>query len=78
MESTPTPNAVMCATVCRACPSYLLVCDHATRQQVVVHTDQACRFPAGTDVRICYDGAMTASMPPQISAQSIQRLSCRC
>ena len=76
MESTTSTNAVMCATVCQACPSHLLVCDHATHQQVVVHTDQACCFPAGSNIRICYNGAMTASIPPQISAQSIQRISC--
>lgn len=49
----------------------LLVCDHCTRQQVLVHTDEACCFSCGDCVCIHYNGAMTMSVPPQITATCI-------
>ena len=35
----------MRATVCCAECCQLLVCDHETRQEILVHSDQACHFP---------------------------------
>lgn len=50
----------------------LLVLDRETRQRVVVHTPAANRFQPGDLVRIWYNGVMTNSIPPQISAQRIE------
>ncbi|WP_161846005.1 hypothetical protein [Pseudoflavonifractor sp. 524-17] len=58
----------MLATVCQVYSDALLVCDHATHQEVVVNTSQAASFQPGNQVRIQYSGAMTRSIPPQISA----------
>lgn len=52
----------------------LLVLDLETRQQVVVHTPQAWMFRPGEQVMIWYSGAMTNSIPPQITALRIQRI----
>ena len=49
----------------------LLVCDLCACQEVLVHTNNACCFRPGQCVCIEYSGAMTMSIPPQISAQSI-------
>ena len=71
-------NTTMKACVkCRLCDCRLLVCDCATDQEVVVHTDQACCFFPGDLVWIEYSGAMTMSIPPQISAERICRAGCR-
>lgn len=55
----------------------LLVCDAETHQEVVVHTSCACRFRPGDSVCIVYDGTMTMSIPPQISAICIRRATSR-
>ena len=68
----------MCAVVCKVECDSLLVCDQATRQEVLVHTSDACCFHVGDCVCIHYSGAMTMSLPPQISATCIHRLSRRC
>ncbi|WP_186567046.1 hypothetical protein [Lawsonibacter celer] len=49
----------------------LLVLDLNTRQNVLVNTSDARWFSPGDMVRIWYNGAMTNSIPPQISALSI-------
>ena len=54
----------------------LLVWDPASRQEVLVHTTQAFCFRPGEWVRIHYNGVMTASIPPQITATCIDRI-CR-
>ena len=54
----------------------LLVCDCRTRQTVLVHTQRACCFSRGDCVEIEYSGAMTMSLPPQVSALCISRV-CR-
>lgn len=74
----PEGGAIMRATVTRACPCHLLVCDHATSQEVFVHTPDACRFRRGDRVCIGYNGAMTLSLPPQITAYWVRRDNCRC
>lgn len=54
----------------------LLVCDCRTKQEVLVHTDDTCRFYVGETVCITYSGIMTMSIPPQISAKDISQSSC--
>ena len=62
----------MLATVVRAWGSQVLVTDSANGQEVLVNTNYSTsNLSAGDQVRIVYDGVMTASLPPQISAQSI-------
>lgn len=51
----------------------LVVCDCCTGQRVVVHSEDACCFRPGDCVCIWYSGAMTMSMPPQISANCIKK-----
>ena len=62
----------MLATVVRAWGSQVLVTDNANGQEVLVNTQNSTsNLNAGDQVRIVFDGIMTASIPPQISAQSI-------
>lgn len=62
----------MLATVVRAWGSQVLVTDNSNGQEVLVNTQNSTsNLNAGDQVRIVYDGIMTASIPPQISAQSI-------
>lgn len=49
----------------------LLVLDLASQQRIRVIAPSPCCFRRGSLVRIQYDGVMTKSIPPQISAQSI-------
>ena len=64
----------MCATVLCVQNGSLLVCVHCTRQQVLVHTAGTSCFRAGDRACIRYNGTMTNSIPPQISAQHICRI----
>ena len=65
----------MLATVVRAWGSQVLVTDNSNGQEVLVNTNNSTdNLSAGDQVRIVYDGIMTASIPPQISAQSISVL----
>ena len=52
----------------------LLVCDQSTGQQVQVHTSCAHCYAAGDHICIHYNGVMTASLPPQISADCIHKV----
>ena len=62
----------MIATVVRAWGSQVLVTDNANGQEVLVNTNHSTsNLMTGEQVRIVYDGIMNASLPPQISAQSI-------
>ncbi len=62
----------MLATVVQAWGTQVLVTDNANGQQVLVNTNNNTgNLAAGEQVRIVFDGVMTASLPPQISAQSI-------
>lgn len=65
---------VMLAIVLSVGVGNLLVRDLSNNQEVRVNTRDARRFAPGDRVAILYNGAMTASIPPQISAISIQRL----
>ena len=49
-----------------------------TGQDVVVFTANACRFRAGERILVEYSGAMAMSLPPQISADCIRRVSGCC
>ena len=71
--AAPSP-VTMCATVCKVNCCDLCVCDHCTNQEVVVHYDKACCFHVGERVCIYYSGAMTNSLPPQITATCIRRM----
>lgn len=63
----------MSATVMAVQEGNLLVFDHKTSQEVIVHTADAHRFRRGQRVCIGYSGVMTRSLPPQISAIFITR-----
>lgn len=69
----------MIATVQEVRPDNLLVRDRRTSQEVLVHTSFTHRFRPSDIVRILYSGAMTMSIPPQITAIRIFRIGgCRC
>ena len=62
----------MIATVVRAWGTQVLVTDNSNGQEVLVNTNNSTgNLMAGEQVRIVFNGVMTASIPPQISAQSI-------
>ncbi|PWM38415.1 MAG: hypothetical protein DBX52_07240 [Clostridiales bacterium] len=67
---------IMRAIVINVQRDRLLVLDLRNRQRVAVLTPDARRFRRGELVRIRYNGVMTKSIPPQISAIRIERLSC--
>lgn len=54
-------------------PGRMLVRDLSNNNEVLVHYRNAGRFSRGDCVRITHTGAMTFSIPPQITAISIQR-----
>ena len=60
----------MLATVVQAWGTQVLVTDNSNGQEVLVNTNYS-NLAVRDQVRIVYDGIMTASLPPQISAQSI-------
>lgn len=67
-------NTTMCATVCRVQRCCLCVCDHCTNQEVLVHSNCACRFHVGRQgvhpLQRCDDPEHSApkSPPPVLSA----------
>ena len=64
---------ILYATVLEVQPCWLLVTDRQTNQQVLVYARNACCFSVGEAITIYYNGAMTYSIPPQITALCIQR-----
>jgi len=76
MESAMTEVVSMKARVLQVRDCDLLVCDCCNRQEVLVHTPAACRFQIGDQICIRYNGIMTMSLPPQISATDISRGCC--
>ena len=66
-----TNHSIMYAQVLEVNTDSLLVCDLYNAQRVQVNTDCACHFCPGDRVCIHYSGAMTMSLPPQISAIKI-------
>lgn len=59
---------IMQATVLSVQCDSLLVLDTRTRQTVRVLFPGSCRFRRGNRVLIVYNGVMTRSIPPQITA----------
>ncbi len=68
----------ICATVLAVLDGALLVSDCCTCRQVLVHTQGTSCFRPGDRARIRYSGASTRSLPPQITATEICRISRRC
>ena len=68
----------MLATILSVQRENLMVLDLSTRQKVRVNTRDAFRFRQGDIVHIRYSGAMTMSIPPQISAIAIARIHSHC
>lgn len=64
----------MNATVIRSNRQSLLVRNEANGEEVMVFFRNANAFSPGDRIRIIFNGQMTMSIPPQISAISIQRL----
>lgn len=64
----------MCAEILEISDKRLLVRDSRTMQEVAVNTRCNCNFRVGDRVRIFYSGAMTMSIPPQISAIRITKV----
>lgn len=72
IQQEVTSMVTMIATVVRAWGTQVLVTDSANGQEVLVNTNNSTgNLMAGEQVRIVFNGVMTASIPPQISAQSI-------
>lgn len=65
-------STTMSATVCEVCPCHLLVRDHSTNQCVHVNTPCACCWNVGDCVCIHFNGVMTNSIPPQITATCVE------
>ena len=66
---------ILLASVISVRGNHLLVLDLTERQQVKVVTGDTSRFCTGDLVRIRFNGIMTRSIPPQITAQHIAKLS---
>lgn len=71
-------SVTMNARVLRAGCRQLLVCDLCGSQEVLVHTDNACCFQPGQCVCVAYNGVMTRSIPPQITADCVMPLNNGC
>ena len=69
---------MMIATVREVRDDSLLVRNRANGQDVVVHTNCTRCFCVGDIVSILFNGIMTNSLPPQISATCIRRISSCC
>ena len=65
---------MMIATVREVRNDSLLVRNRANGQDVVVHTDCTGCFCVGDIVSILFNGIMTNSLPPQITATNIRRI----
>lgn len=66
---------IMVATVIRTDTRSMLVRDSQTGNEVLVNFSNASRFTPGDQVRITYNGIMTHSIPPQITANAVSRIS---
>lgn len=64
---------IMCAEVIGIEDNRLMVLDKASQQEVAVNT-RCLSFNKGEKIKIVYNGIMTMSIPPQISAASIIRI----
>ncbi|MCI8423315.1 MAG: hypothetical protein HFF50_07285 [Lawsonibacter sp.] len=79
MENITNGMGTICGPVTGIDCCELLVCDHATGQEVLVHTPNACCFSCGDCVCVHHCGFMTMSLPPQVTATCVKRVtSCGC
>jgi len=62
------------ATVLEVYNDRLLVRDLSNNQEIMVYSRDARSFSPGNIIRIIFNGQMTLSIPPQITAISIQRI----
>lgn len=62
------------AIIIRINANNILVRDLDTNQEILVHYCNSRQFRLGERIRIEFTGQMTLSLPPQISAISIQRI----
>lgn len=67
---------IIIATVIRTEQRSLLVRNCENNEEILVHFRNAHRFTSGDCIRIIFDGMMTRSIPPQITATSIERTQC--
>ena len=65
---------ILLASVVSVRNDHLLVFDLTDRKQFKVMTQQTSRFHSGDLLRIRYNGIATKSIPPQINAQHITKL----
>lgn len=65
---------IMIATVLRLGSGNMLVRDSSTGNEVLVHFSGASAFRPGDVVQITFNGIMTQSIPPQITATSVARV----
>lgn len=65
---------VMIATVNRVNRQSLLVTNEQNGEEVLVYFRNAGAFSPGDRISITFNGQMTFSIPPQITATSIQRM----
>lgn len=63
----------MCAVILEISDRRFLVRDSKTDQEIAVNTRCNCNFRVGDRIIIVYNGAMTRSIPPQISAIRIRK-----
>lgn len=63
---------IMTATALRVDDRSLLVMDNRNNQEVLVHFRNARMFSPGDRISITFNGQMTHSIPPQITATSIR------
>lgn len=63
----------MCAVILEISDRKILVRDSKTNQEIAVNTRCNCNFRVGDRVIIFHSGAMTMSIPPQISAIRIRK-----
>ena len=75
MENKPESaiKTIMHAKVLRVECCHLCICDCCACQEVIVHTPEARCFCPGDCICIEYSGAMTMSIPPQITATCITK-----
>ncbi len=64
----------ICAVILEISDRRLLVRDSKTDQEIAVNIRCNCNFRVGDRVIIVYNGAMTRSIPPQISAIRIRKV----
>lgn len=66
---------ILFGTVERVRRDQLVVRDRRTRRSVIVFTRQTRCFEPGDVVSVLFNGVITQSIPPQITAIAVRRLS---